>query len=215
MNKMSNTSNKQIDIKNITSADKKKISQTMSWVLRHGIDELGLKIDEIGRIPLQTLLELKQIKQSGATEAIVREIVETSDKQRFRLDEFNGEWMIGANQGHSKEIGNKINTSKLMEKLTEPLELCIHGTYTKFINSIKKTGLNKMTRTHIHMATGFPDDSIVISGARNSANVFIVIDMEKALSDGIEFYRSTNGVILTLGVNGVLEPKYFKDFVYK
>lgn len=121
MNQMSNTTNKQIDIKNITSADKKKISQSMSWVLRHGIDELGLKIDEIGRIPLQTLLELKQIKQTGATEAIVREIVETSDKQRFRLDEVNGEWMIGANQGHSKEIRDKINTLKLMEKITKPL----------------------------------------------------------------------------------------------
>lgn len=208
-------SNKQVDIKGITSADKKKISQSMSWVLRHGIDELGLKIDEIGRIPLQTLLELKQIKQTGATEAIVREIVETSDKQRFRLDDVNGKWMIGANQGHSKEIGDKINTSKLMEKITKPVELCVHGTYTKFINSIKKTGLNKMARTHIHLATRYPDDSTVISGARNSANVFIVIDIEKALSDGIEFYRSANGVILTSGVNGILEPKYFKDIVYK
>lgn len=195
--------------------DKKKISQTMSWVLRHGIDELGLKIDDIGRIPLKTLLNLKQIKQTGATEAIVKEIVKTSDKQRFRLDEVNGEWMIGANQGHSKEIGDKINTLKLMEKITEPIELCVHGTYKKFINSIKKTGLNKMTRTHIHMASGYPDDSTVISGARSSADVFIIIDMEKALSDGIEFYRSANGVILTSGVDGILEPKYFKDIIYK
>lgn len=95
-------SNKQVVIKGTNCADKKKISQSMSWVLRHGIDELGLKIDEIGRIPLQILLELKQIKQTGATEAIVREIVETSDKQRFRLDDVNGVWMICANQGHSK-----------------------------------------------------------------------------------------------------------------
>jgi len=215
MNYQDNILDKQINIKSITSADKKKISQSMSWVLRHGIDELGLKIDEIGRIPLKTLLNLNQIKQTGANETIVREIVETSDKQRFRLDEVNGEWMIGANQGHSKEIGNKINTSKLMEKLTEPIELCIHGTYEKFIDSIKKTGLNKMARTHIHMASGYPDNSTVISGARNSANVFIVIDMEKALLDGIEFYRSANGVILTSGINGVLEPKYFKNIIYK
>jgi 2'-phosphotransferase len=72
-----------------------------------------------------------------------------------------------------------------------------------------------MARTHIHMATGYPDDSSVISGARSSADVFIIIDMEKALSDGIEFYRSTNGVILSSGIDGVLEPKYFKDIVYK
>lgn len=195
--------------------DNKKISQTMSWVLRHGIDQLGLKIDEIGRIPLETLLELKEIRQLGANQAIIRKIVDTSDKKRFRLDEVDGVWMIGANQGHSSSIGNKIDTSKLMEKITEPVELCVHGTYTKFINSIKETGLNKMARTHIHFATGFPVDSNVISGARSSANVFIIIDMEKALSDGIEFYRSFNGVILTEGVNGVLEPKYFKEIIYK
>jgi 2'-phosphotransferase len=195
--------------------DNKKISQMMSWVLRHGIDQLGLKIDEIGRIPLETLLELKEIKQLGANQAIIRKIVDTSDKKRFYLDEVDGVWMIGANQGHNSLIGTKINTSKLMEKITEPVELCVHGTYTKFINLIKETGLNRMTRTHIHFAIGFPDDSNVISGARSSADVFIIIDMEKALSDGIEFFRSFNGVILTEGINGILEPKYFKEIIYK
>jgi hypothetical protein len=44
---------------------------------------------------------------------------------------------------------------------------------------------------------------------------FIIIDMEKALADGIEFYRSSNDVILTEGVDGVLESKYFKDIIFK
>lgn len=195
--------------------DMKKVSKSMSWVLRHGIDKLGLKIDELGRIPIDTLLELEQIKQLGCDETLVRTIVDTSDKKRFRLDEVNGVWMIGANQGHSKEIGEQINSDKLMEKITEPVELCVHGTYSKFINSIKQTGLSKMERTHIHMATGFPNDKTVISGVRSSADVFILIDMEKAMKDGIIFYRSANGVILTSGVNGILEPKYFKDIIYK
>lgn len=195
--------------------NKKKISQTMSWILRHGIDELKLKIDDMGRIQLCTMCKLKEIKQLGANESIIREIVNESDKQRFRLDEVNGVWMIGANQGHSKEIGSKINTSKLMKKITEPIELCVHGTYKKFINEIKKSGLSRMSRTHIHLASGYPDDSTVISGARSSANVFIIIDMEKALMDGIEFYHSANGVILTEGVGGILESKYFLDIVYK
>jgi 2'-phosphotransferase len=201
--------------------NKQKISKTMSWILRHGIDELGLKIDDMGRIPLSKLLELKQIKEYEnkinlkIDEKIIFDIVETSDKKRFRLDKVNNIWMIGANQGHSKAIGDKINTSKLMEKINSPIELCVHGTYTKYINSIRQNGLNKMSRTHIHLATGYPSDSNVISGARNSANVFIIIDMEKALADGIEFYRSSNDVILTEGVDGVLESKYFKDIIFK
>lgn len=206
-----------MNIVNNDKIDKIKLSQTMSWILRHGISTLGLKMDDMGRIPLSKLLEQKQIKQFGISidEQIIMDIVETSDKKRFRLDKVNGIWMIGANQGHSTTIGDKIDNTKLMEKITTPIELCVHGTYTKFINSIKQTGLNRMSRTHIHFATGFPSNSNVISGARNSANVFIIIDMEKALDDGIEFFRSSNGVILTEGVGGIIEPKYFKEIIYK
>ena len=69
--------NKQIDMK--------KVSQTMSWILRHGIIELGLKIDELGRIPLQILLEQKQIRQLGCDEEMVRKIVDTSDKKKIQI----------------------------------------------------------------------------------------------------------------------------------
>lgn len=50
---------------------------------------------------------------------------------------------------------------------------------------------------------------------RSSCNVFIYIDTAKALEGGIEFLRSANGVILTSGKDGVLEPKYFKEVVHK
>lgn len=47
-------------------------------------------------------------------------------------------------------------------------------------------------------------------GLRSNAEVFIVVDVEKALGDGIVFYKSANNVILTAGVDGWLAPKYFK-----
>jgi len=49
----------------VDESNKKKISQTMSWILRHGINELGLKMDSMGRIPLEVLLGQKQLKQLG------------------------------------------------------------------------------------------------------------------------------------------------------
>lgn len=70
-----------------------------------------------------------------------------------------------------------------------------------------------MTRQHIHFATGLPGDSGVISGMRKSADVLIYIDMNKALGDGIKFFKSTNGVILTEGVSGVLPTRYFARVV--
>lgn len=192
-----------------------KISKTMSWILRHGLDELNLKPDKLGRIPLSLLLDQDQMKELGVTRDLILEVVESNDKQRFRLDLIDGIEMIGANQGHSKEIGDKIDNEKLMTKITTPIDLCVHGTYSKVINQIKKTGLKTMSRTHIHFASGYPDNEKVISGARTNTNVFIELDMGKAMADGITFYLSSNGVILSDGIDGTIEPKYFKNIVYK
>ena len=45
---------------------------------------------------------------------------------------------------------------------------------------------------------------------RQSAQVLIYIDMQKALEAGILFFLSDNGVVLTEGdVRGFLSPEYF------
>jgi 2'-phosphotransferase len=45
---------------------------------------------------------------------------------------------------------------------------------------------------------------------RESAQVLIYIDMQKALEAGILFFLSENGVVLTEGdVRGFLSPEYF------
>jgi 2'-phosphotransferase len=151
-----------------------KISKTMSWILRHGLNELKLEPDELGRIQLSILMEQEQMKQLGATRELILEIIKSNDKQRFRLDMVNGIEMIGANQGHSKEIGDKINSEKLMKKIEEPLNLCVHGTYIDVIEEIKKTGLKIMSRTHIHFASGYPNAGKVISGPKKCIKLYQV-----------------------------------------
>lgn len=71
-----------------------------------------------------------------------------------------------------------------------------------------------MTRQHIHLAKGTPQDASVISGLRKNVQVYIYIDLQKSLNDGLKFYESENGVILTPGnANGFLEPKYFSKVI--
>ena len=99
----------------------------------------------------------------------------------------------------------------MLEILNEPIIGCYHGTYIDKVDLIIKNGLSKMSRRHIHISES--DDAI--SGKRASSNVKIHIDMEKALNDGIKFYRSSNGVILTPGnENGILDSKYFIKIEY-
>jgi 2'-phosphotransferase len=91
---------------------------------------------------------------------------------------------------------------------------------------IAQKGLSVMGRNHIHIAAGKPGTSGVISGKnymsfhssiaetclgmRTSSQILIYIDAAKAMADGIKFYISANGVILTKGnEEGFLLKEYF------
>ena len=48
------------------------------------------------------------------------------------------------------------------------------------------------------------------SGMRNSSQIFIYVDVQKAIDAGIQFYFSENGVILTEGNDaGILGTEFF------
>jgi len=90
----------------------------------------------------------------------------------------------------------------------------IHGTYFKNWTKIKTEGLSRMNRLHIHFSPGELGDTQVISGMRSSCELYIYIDSQKALRDGIPFYRSLNNVILSPGnSHGYIETKYFSKVI--
>ena len=71
-------------------------------------------------------------------------------------------------------------------------------------------GLNRMERNHIHFAIGEPGDKGVISGMADEANIYIYINLKKALDDGFKFFESLNKVVLCAGnQDGYLPSKYF------
>ena len=52
------------------------------------------------------------------------------------------------------------------ERIVDPetqVPICIHGTYSKFADSIMKTGLNRMKRHHIH-GSGLPGELDPVTG---------------------------------------------------
>ncbi|KAF1587455.1 UNVERIFIED_CONTAM: tRNA 2'-phosphotransferase 1, partial [Eudyptes pachyrhynchus] len=85
-----------------------------------------------------------------------------------------------------------------------------HGTRRRLWAPIRAGGLAPMGRTHIHLAPGLPGDPGVRSGMRLDSEIAIIINGPQALAEGIPFFRSANGVILTPGdAEGRLPPKYF------
>lgn len=190
-----------------------RLSKTLSFVLRHKAPELGLTILPGGYIPVAELLAHHMFRRYSR-EDIVR-VVDQNQKKRFDLksDPVKGD-LIAANQGHSYTVEDPELTP-----ITDPslFPVVVHGTYFKAWEHIKKEGLKRMNRTHIHFAQGVPGDSEeVISGMRGSCELMIYIDLEKSLKDGLLFFVSKNGVILSPGdSSGCISPSYFSDVIQR
>lgn len=201
----------------------RKLSHSLSYVLRHGAIELGLPMTPDGFVPVSHLL--KDTKFQGVSVEDLQEVVENNDKKRFKMVERPGDLYgmaedtvlcIRANQGHTiaivdpEALCRRLKSSELRE-----IDTIVHGTYTHCWSSIKRQGLSKMRRQHIHFAKGMPGEDGVISGMRKTCDIYIYLDTQKCAEDDIVFYESENGVILTAGKNGFLAKEYFSQVVHK
>lgn len=178
-------------------------------ILRHTAIKRGIKIDAGGWVKLNDILsKCDDFKETSFED--IEYIVRENNKKRFTLSEISGEWFIKANQGHSIKY---VKDDLLLTEITDPeyLPIAVHSTYKESISIILKEGLSKMKRNHIHMAKS----KNIVHGTRKNATAFINIDVKRAIEDGIKFYESDNGVILSAGVNGIIDSKYFLSIEYK
>ncbi|KAG1738887.1 KptA family-domain-containing protein [Suillus paluster] len=169
----------------------------------------GLNMREDGYAKVSDVLSNPMFRDVNFSQ--LQEIVSRDQKQRFHLlseprtpDSPSDIWWIRANQGHS------LKTVTLdMQPITSALDIpmAVHGTT---LSAWECIGLSKMNRNHIHLAQGIAGDN-VMSGMRNSSQILIFVDVQKALDAGIPFYLSANGVVLTDGGDeGFLSPTYFQ-----
>lgn len=145
-----------------------------------------------------------------ATTAAIQNVTEPS-LATSNLGSNNGTWWIRANQGHSLKV-EELELTPVASAAEIPV--AVHGTDMSAWNHIKKEGLSKMARNHVHMAKGLSEDKAVISGMRKTASVFIFINVEAAMAEGIQFGVSANGVILSSGNDeGFIPPHLFQRVI--
>ena len=168
------------------AADNVRISKFLSLVLRHKPEEIGVTLDEAGWVDVETLLSACARHRFPITRQQLETVVATSDKKRFALSEDGSR--IRANQGHSVEV-------ELGYAPAQPPEILYHGTADRFIESIRRQGLIKGKRHHVHLSLTRPTAAAV--GTRHGRLVLLEVrsgDMHRA---GIVFYKSANDVWLT------------------
>jgi putative RNA 2'-phosphotransferase len=159
----------------------KKVSKYLSFILRHKPHAIGLKLDKEGWASIDEIIEKTTAHQ--LTRDLIDIIVETNDKKRFII---KGD-KIRANQGHS------IKVDLALEPI-EPPEYLLHGTATRFMDSIKQKGLIKGNRHHVHLSESEAVAKDV--GSRYGKVVLLKIRALELYNKGYKFYRTDNNVWL-------------------
>ena len=161
-------------------------SKFLSLVLRHEPERVGIRLDEAGWVAVDELLQ--GCRRAGQPMSMdeLREIVRTSDKQRFALSDDGVR--IRANQGHSVEV-------ELGYAPATPPEALYHGTADKHLAGIRAHGLHKGERHHVHLSERLDTASAV--GRRHGRLVVLEVRAGAMQRDGLLFFRTPNGVWLT------------------
>ncbi len=163
-----------------------KISKYLSKHLRHDPERIGLTLEPGGWVRVDDLLAACQRNAMALTREELDYVVENNNKQRFGFDE-TGE-KIRARQGHSVEVD-----LELTEQM--PPEILFHGTGAQFVAPIRKDGLKKMRRQHVHLSSD--TETAIAVGRRHGRPVVLTVlagDLHRA---GHTFYQADNGVWLT------------------
>lgn len=169
----------------MTDKETIRTSKFLSLILRHEPERIGLKLGEAGWVSVNDLLQAVNRHGVALTFDQLKHIVATSDKKRFAFSE-DGQ-SIRANQGHSVEVD-------LQYAPQTPPEILYHGTATRFLDGIRKDGLQKMGRHDVHLSA---ETKVTIQvGGRHGKPVLLTIRAGEMHQAGFVFRCSTNGVWL-------------------
>jgi putative RNA 2'-phosphotransferase len=162
-----------------------KVSKYLSKHLRHEPGRLGLELQDGGWVDVEALLRACAAHHFPLSRAELEEVVETSEKQRFAIDPAADR--IRANQGHSVAVDLRLPE-------VEPPPILYHGTGRGNAESIRRGGLLKRKRHHVHLSSDFA--TAVKVGTRHGKPVVFAVDAAALRQGGVPFYRSVNGVWL-------------------
>jgi putative RNA 2'-phosphotransferase len=172
-----------------------RLSKFLSLHLRHRPEAIGLQLQAGGWVSVGALLAACAAHRMPISREELAEIVAGSDKQRFAFDETGQR--IRAQQGHSVPVDLQLTPSV-------PPAVLYHGTAPAALPAVRRGGLQKMSRHHVHLS---PDEETARRvGARRGRPVILTVDAAAMHAAGVVFYESGNGVWLVEAV----PPQYLQ-----
>lgn len=162
------------------------VGRYLCLILRHKPETVGITLDKHGWANVDNLVHGVSLSYPGFDKNVLREIVESDNKQRYSFNE--DETLIRANQGHS------IPVDVDLEEVAPP-EYLFHGTAWKYVDAIEGTGLIPKSRLYVHLSGDIATAADI--GKRHGEPLVLRIRSGEMYRDEFVFYKSTNGVWLT------------------
>lgn len=172
-----------------------RLSKFLSQHLRHQPAAIGLRLAPGGWVAVADLLAACAAHGYPLTRDELEDLVEDNDKQRFAFDEAGQR--IRAQQGHSVAVDLQLVPAT-------PPAVLYHGTAPAALPAIRATGLQKMSRHHVHLTTDETTARRV--GQRRGRPLLLAVDTAALHAAGSVFYQAGNGVWLTEAV----PPQYLE-----
>lgn len=152
----------------LTEFKDRSLSKFLALVLRHKPEKIGIFMDSAGWVDVNELLQKCKLAGVYLTMNMLINIVKYNDKKRF---EFNTDrTKIRASQGHSLNVDLQYTP-----QISPPV--LYHGTGQQNIESIKSFGINKGTRTHVHLSSDMSTAQKV--GSRHGNPIVFIINAGK------------------------------------
>lgn len=167
-------------------SDRVRLSKAASHALRHAPWLYELELDDEGWTPVDDLLDgLRGRRQwRDLTLADIKDMVRTSDKQRFEL---RGR-LIRARYGHSLP-------GKLKRTPARPPDMLYHGTSQQALDAIRTAGLMPMRRQYVHLSVEM-DMAKQVARRKGQHTVILTIRAGEAHAQGVPFYEGNHIVWL-------------------
>lgn len=171
----------------MNEARKTRISKTLSRILRHAPESVGLTLDAQGWVEVRILLAALARHGMPCAPEELAVVVRDNNKQRFAFSEDG--LRIRANQGHS------VTGVDLQLAAQQPPEFLYHGTAYSHLDAIRREGLKPGSRHHVHLS--LQKETAIQVGGRHGRPVVLVVRSGDLHRAGQVFHCSENGVWLT------------------
>jgi putative RNA 2'-phosphotransferase len=176
--------------------DEVALSKLVAWMLRHAPHVAGLELDAAGWTDVDAVVRACRARGFAIDTAAIVELVARSDKARYALSDDGTR--IRAQQGHSIAVD-------LDHAPAVPPAVLFHGTVDRFLPSIRREGLVRGARHHVHLSA--ERTTAVAVGARRGRAVVLEVEAGRMHADGLAFLVTPNRVWLTQ----VVPPQYLRE----